>query len=73
VRHVQSEPWAASIERDHADIASLYPVTRRRYVGRFRLDREIFAPHEPNGIEHNFRVEAKLRASANVAPERQRE
>jgi hypothetical protein len=71
VLRVPSEPGAASIERDHADVAGLYPVTRRRYVGRLRLDHETSATHEPNGIEYYLGVEVELRVVGNLAEERQ--
>ena len=68
---VPSKPGAASIERDHADVAGLYPVARRRHVGRLRLDDETFATHEPDGVEHNLGVEVEFRPGWKLAEERQ--
>jgi hypothetical protein len=71
VLRLPSEPGAASIERHHADVTGLYPVTRRRYVGRLRLYHETFATHEPNGIKYYLGVEVELRVVGNLAEERQ--
>jgi hypothetical protein len=70
VLRVPSEPAAASIERDHADVAGLYPVTCGRHVGRLRRH-HAFTPYESNRIEHYLGVEVELRTRWNVAEERQ--
>jgi hypothetical protein len=63
---------AKAVGRDsRADAAGLYPLTRRRYVGRLRLDQDTFAAHESNRIEHDLGVEIQFRTCGNVAEQRQ--
>jgi hypothetical protein len=57
VLRVPPKPTAASIERDHTDVAGLYPVTRRDHVGRLRLDHDTFEARESNRIELYLGVE----------------
>src|SRR6187397_693995 len=70
VLRVPSEPGAASIERDRADVAGPYPVECVPHVGRLRHSHDAFATHEPNGIEHYLGIEAELRVGWNAAEER---
>jgi len=54
---VHAEPDTASIERDHTDVAGLYPMTRRHHVGRLRLNYDTFEAHQPNRVEYYLGVE----------------
>jgi hypothetical protein len=75
---IPSEPVTRIVKGDGANVAGLYPVTRRRHVGRLRLSQdmgEAFATHESthesNRVEDNLGVEIEFRTRGNVAEERQ--